>query len=97
MSKSDPSRFWMSTNFHVSFPKAMSYQKNMTYTAIKCWVKKKKKANPRMLLSTVFYWVLSWWLFSDTILSMIIWLKGQNWEEGVEETISYYCENRRGY
>lgn len=50
-----------------------------------------------MLLSTVFYWFLSWWLFSDTILSMITWLKGHNCEEGIEETISYYCENRRGY
>ena len=92
MSKPDPSRFWMSTNFHVTFPKAMSYLKNMAYTAIKCWKKK-----PRMLLSIVFYWLLSRWLFSDTILSMIIWLKGHNWEEGIEETVSYYCENRRGY
>lgn len=57
----------------------------------------KKKAKCRMLLSTVFYWFLSWWLFSDTILSMITWLKGHNCEEGIEETISYYCENRRGY
>lgn len=56
-----------------------------------------KKKKPRMLLSIVFYWLLSRWLFSDTILSMIIWLKGHNWEEGIEETISYYCENRRGY
>ena len=53
-----------------------------------------KKAKCRMLLSTVFYWFLSWWLFSDTILT---WLKGHNWEEGTQETISYYCENRRGY
>lgn len=71
----------------------MSYLKNKGHI-LQLNVEKKK---PRMLLSIVFYWLLSRWLLSDTILSMIIWLKGHNWEEGIEETISYYCENRRGY
>lgn len=29
----------------------------------------------------------SWWLFSDTVLSVIIWSSGHNWGEGSEESV----------
>lgn len=35
--------------------------------------------------AVLILWLL---LFSDTVLSMIIHLKGHNWEDGIEESVS---------
>lgn len=41
-----------------------------------------KKKDPECWLSTVLCWFLWWWLFADSVLSVIIWFNGHNWGGG---------------